>query len=55
MKKKLVAIKGMTETKVDKIKEIASKIYSQEFMTGSQLLKKRKMIFRIGTGSTDFE
>ena len=45
----------MTESKVDKIKEIAAKIYSQDFVTGTQLLKRRKMVFRISTGSTEFE
>ncbi|KAL6905643.1 hypothetical protein ACP4OV_003244 [Aristida adscensionis] len=50
-KKNLTGIKGLSEAKVDKICEAAEKLLSQGFMTGSDLLIKRKSVVRITTGS----
>ncbi|RCV36475.1 hypothetical protein SETIT_7G322200v2 [Setaria italica] len=50
-KKSLTGIKGLSEAKVDKICEAAEKLLSQGFMTGSDLLLKRKSVVRITTGS----
>ncbi|KAL6861861.1 hypothetical protein ACP4OV_017561 [Aristida adscensionis] len=50
-KKSLTGIKGLSEAKVDKICEAAEKLLSQGFMTGSDLLIKRKSVVRITTGS----
>ncbi|KAM0839130.1 hypothetical protein ACQ4PT_060509 [Festuca glaucescens] len=47
----LTGIKGLSEAKVDKICEAAEKLLSQGFMTGSDLLIKRKSVVRITTGS----
>ncbi|CAL4896944.1 unnamed protein product [Urochloa decumbens] len=47
----LTGIKGLSEAKVDKICEAAKKLLSQGFMTGSDLLLKRKSVVRITTGS----
>ncbi|KAM0838845.1 hypothetical protein ACQ4PT_060702 [Festuca glaucescens] len=50
-KKSLTGIKGLSEAKVDKICEAAEKLLTQGFMTGSDLLIKRKSVVRITTGS----
>ncbi|TVU26965.1 hypothetical protein EJB05_29542, partial [Eragrostis curvula] len=50
-KKSLTGIKGLSEAKVEKICEAAEKLLSQGFMTGSDLLIKRKSVVRITTGS----
>ncbi|KAG8093571.1 hypothetical protein GUJ93_ZPchr0012g21840 [Zizania palustris] len=50
-KKSLTGIKGLSEAKVDKICEAAEKLLSQGFITGSDLLLKRKSVVRITTGS----
>nr|XP_015618986.2 meiotic recombination protein DMC1 homolog isoform X1 [Oryza sativa Japonica Group] len=50
-KKSLTGIKGLSEAKVDKICEAAEKLLSQGFITGSDLLIKRKSVVRITTGS----
>ncbi len=56
MKKKMVQIKGLTDAKVDKIKEAAAKLSNGcEFLTANQVSEKRKSIFKVSTGSTDFE
>ncbi|PWZ21264.1 Meiotic recombination protein DMC1 [Zea mays] len=50
-KKNLTGIKGLSEAKVDKICEPAEKLLNQGFMTGNDLLLKRKSVVRITTGS----
>ncbi|KAJ1697108.1 hypothetical protein LUZ63_005620 [Rhynchospora breviuscula] len=50
-KKSLTGIKGLSEAKVDKICEAADKIVSMGYVTGSDLLQKRKQIVKITTGS----
>ncbi|GBM75505.1 Meiotic recombination protein DMC1/LIM15 [Araneus ventricosus] len=52
-KKKLGAIKGLSEAKVDKIKEAASKLSSNVFLTALEASRKRKLVFKISTGSDD--
>ncbi|XP_054710485.1 meiotic recombination protein DMC1/LIM15 homolog [Uloborus diversus] len=52
-KKKLNNIKGLSENKVDKIREALSKLDSNIFMTALDLCEKRKFVFRIGTGSEE--
>ncbi|XP_035224824.1 meiotic recombination protein DMC1/LIM15 homolog isoform X3 [Stegodyphus dumicola] len=54
-KKKLNAIKGLSEGKVDKIKEAATKIDSNVFMTALEASQRRKQVFRISTGSTELD
>lgn len=54
-KKNLIKIKGMSEQKVEKIKEAASKALGTSFMTASTYATKREQVQRISTGSTDFD
>ncbi|RWS13037.1 meiotic recombination protein Dmc1-like protein [Dinothrombium tinctorium] len=51
-RKKLGAIKGLSEAKVEKIKEAAAKLSpDSEIKTGLQVAEKRKSVFKIPTGS----
>ncbi|KAG0465753.1 hypothetical protein HPP92_019917 [Vanilla planifolia] len=50
-KKSLTSIKGLSETKVDKICEAAEKIVNVGYMTGTDLMLRRKAVIRITTGS----
>ena len=55
-KKKLCNIKGLSEAKVDKIKEVTVKLAEDAgFLTALQVNEKRKNVFHISTGSTEFE
>ncbi|KAI7854127.1 meiotic recombination protein dmc1 [Circinella umbellata] len=65
IKKNLLKIKGLSETKVDKIKDAASKtqvkiilsfVFSGcGFMTGSELAHHRQKVVKISTGSKQFD
>jgi meiotic recombination protein DMC1 len=48
-------IKGLSEAKIEKIKEAAAKLVHDGFITGSELDSKRKTIFRLSTGSKEFD
>ncbi|KAG6482974.1 hypothetical protein ZIOFF_059614 [Zingiber officinale] len=50
-KKNLTGIKGLFETKVDKICEAAEKLVNIGHVTGSDLLLRRKAVIRITMGS----
>ncbi|XP_042489078.1 meiotic recombination protein DMC1 homolog isoform X3 [Macadamia integrifolia] len=50
-KKSLTGIKGLSEAKVDKICEAAEKMVNFGYVTGSDLLLRRKSVVRITTGS----
>ena len=54
-KKKLCAIKGLSEAKVDKMKEAVMKICGSNagFQTALQHSVKRRNVFRVGTGSME--
>lgn len=54
-KKKLCNIKGLSEVKVDKIKEACAKLDTGGFLTALQFCDKRKQVFKISTGSVEFE
>lgn len=54
-RRNLLKIKGMSEQKVDKIKEIASKVLGTNFMTATVYAQKREQVIKISTGSTDFD
>ncbi|XP_076314616.1 meiotic recombination protein DMC1/LIM15 homolog [Tachypleus tridentatus] len=54
-KKRLCAIKGLSEAKVEKIKEVASKLGEPNFLTAFEVCEKRKQVFKITTGSQEFE
>lgn len=48
----LLAIKGLSETKIQKIKEKAMEYEGSIFVTGTKMLEKRASIYRITTGSS---
>ena len=54
-RRRLAAIKGFSEAKVDKIKEACAKIDQNGFLTALQVSEKRKEVFKITTGSKEFE
>ncbi|XP_014035135.1 meiotic recombination protein DMC1/LIM15 homolog isoform X2 [Salmo salar] len=51
----LCNIKGLSEAKVDKIKEAAGKILTNGFLTAFEYSAKRKQVFHIMTGSLEFD
>ncbi|XP_074933324.1 meiotic recombination protein DMC1/LIM15 homolog isoform X2 [Phalacrocorax aristotelis] len=51
----LCNIKGLSEAKVDKIKEAANKLIEPGFLTAFEYSEKRKMVFHITTGSQEFD
>lgn len=53
--KKLCAIKGLSEAKVEKIKEISKVLCDAGFMTAYEVSEKRKCIFKISTGSKELD
>lgn len=56
-KKKLCAIKGLSEAKVDKIKEALMKCSGESsiFITALQASARRKNVFRLATGSQELD
>ncbi|OWK58974.1 Meiotic recombination protein DMC1/LIM15 [Lonchura striata] len=51
----LCNMKGLSEAKVDKIKEAANKLVEPGFLTAFEYSEKRKMVFHISTGSQEFD
>ncbi|XP_041938584.1 meiotic recombination protein DMC1/LIM15 homolog isoform X1 [Alosa sapidissima] len=51
----LCNIKGLSEAKVDKIKEAAGKLLANGFLTALEYSEKRKQVFHITTGSLEFD
>jgi meiotic recombination protein DMC1 len=51
----LIKIKGVTEQKVEKIKDIAQKQIPQSFITGTAVMERRKCCLRTSTGSKEFD
>lgn len=54
-KRSLYKLKGMSEAKVDKIKEAASKLMDCGFVSALELSVKRQAVFHISTGSQEFD
>ncbi|KAM9774264.1 meiotic recombination protein DMC1/LIM15 homolog isoform X2 [Syngnathus typhle] len=54
-RKALCNIKGLSEAKVEKIKEAAGKMLSHGFQTAFEYSVKRKIVFHITTGSQEFD
>lgn len=54
-KKNLINIKGMTDAKVDKIIDVASKLVPNEFQTAAEFYAKRQSVINLTTGSTEFD
>lgn len=51
----LLKVKGLSEAKVDKIKEAAQKIIDCGFVSALELSVKRQQVFRVSTGSEDLD
>eukprot|EP01114_Cavostelium_apophysatum_P007084 TRINITY_DN1878_c0_g1_i1.p1 TRINITY_DN1878_c0_g1~~TRINITY_DN1878_c0_g1_i1.p1 ORF type:complete len:348 (+),score=77.74 TRINITY_DN1878_c0_g1_i1:105-1148(+) len=54
-KKALIAIKGISEQKADKLAQEASKLIPMGFTTATELHKQRQDIIQISTGSRDLD
>jgi meiotic recombination protein DMC1 len=54
-KKDLLNIKGINEGKIEKLIEAAYKVTNAGFITGSDILNKRKNIVKITTGSSKLD
>nr|AGL11959.1 DMC1/LIM15-like protein [Nodipecten subnodosus] len=54
-KKRLCNIKGISEAKMEKIKEASGKLCDAGFLTALEYSDKRKQVFRISTGSQEFD
>ncbi|KAG8138141.1 hypothetical protein E2320_004055, partial [Naja naja] len=54
-KRALCNVKGLSEAKVEKIKEAANKLIEPGFLTAFEYSEKRKMVFHITTGSQEFD
>ncbi|KAI0651999.1 Rad51-domain-containing protein [Trametes meyenii] len=50
-RRQMLKIKGMSEAKVEKIKEAAHKILGSSFATGLEVQEKRKRVLVVSTGS----
>uniref|UniRef100_A0A8D0L7I1 Meiotic recombination protein n=1 Tax=Sphenodon punctatus TaxID=8508 RepID=A0A8D0L7I1_SPHPU len=51
----LCNVKGLSEAKVDKIKDAANKLVEPGFLTAFEYSEKRKLVFHITTGSQEFD
>uniref|UniRef100_A0A8C6P8Y9 Meiotic recombination protein DMC1/LIM15 homolog n=1 Tax=Nothobranchius furzeri TaxID=105023 RepID=A0A8C6P8Y9_NOTFU len=54
-RKALCNIKGLSEAKVEKIKEAAGKMLNVGFLTAFEYSAKRKQVFHVTTGSQEFD
>ena len=54
-KRYLCKVKGLSEAKVDKIKEVAGKIAEAGFITASEYSTRRLMVQKITTGSKELD
>lgn len=54
-KKSLIKIKGLSDIKIEKMKDAVNKLLNVDFITASAYALKRSQLFRISTGSTDFD
>ncbi|XP_078349042.1 meiotic recombination protein DMC1/LIM15 homolog [Oculina patagonica] len=54
-RRKMCQIKGISEAKMEKIKEAAAKLANAGFVTALEYSDMRKMVFRISTGSTELD
>lgn len=50
-KKALCEVKGLSEPKIDKIRDAAIKIVGTGFITGTEARQKRQTVYHITTGS----
>ncbi|KAA8499085.1 Meiotic recombination protein DMC1/LIM15-like [Porphyridium purpureum] len=52
MRKTLLCVKGLSEAKVDKIRDCCGKLVQTDFISGTQCREKRKGVYYISTGSS---
>lgn len=50
-KKALCEIKGLSEPKIDKIRDAALKLFGAGFITGTEARQKRMNVYHVSTGS----
>ena len=55
MKKDLVAVKGLSEQKVEKVQEAARKLCDAGFVSGTELVRSREKQFPLSTGCGKFD
>ncbi|KAJ3416843.1 Meiotic recombination protein dmc1 [Chytridiales sp. JEL 0842] len=51
----LLKIKGMSEAKIEKVKEAANKLISSGFISGIDYAQRRKHVIKISTGAKEFD
>ena len=51
----MMKIKGITDVKADRINEAAQKIEAGGFVSGLQIMEKRKKVKKLSTGSQVFD
>lgn len=54
-KRCLLKVKGLSEAKVDKIKEVASKLQDSGFMSALEYSLRRAVVFKLSTGCEEFD
>ncbi|KAM0682704.1 Meiotic recombination protein dmc1 [Mitosporidium daphniae] len=54
-RKNLCKLKGMSEAKVEEIKEVAAKLLDCGFITATELAIKRQCVFKVSTGSSELD
>ncbi|GAA5832624.1 hypothetical protein JCM11251_001390 [Rhodosporidiobolus azoricus] len=54
-RRQLVKVKGLSEVKVEKIKDAASKLCPQTFLTGAECALRREKVVSISTGSAQMD
>ena len=54
-KRDLINVKGITEGKIEKLLDAALKIENVNFISGNDLLRKRKTILKITTGASKLD
>lgn len=54
-KRALLKVKGLSEAKVDKIKEAAAKIQDAGFISALEYSMKRAVVFKLSTGCEEFD
>ncbi|KAL0090616.1 meiotic recombinase Dmc1, partial [Phycomyces blakesleeanus] len=54
-RKSLMRIKGLSEAKVDKIKDAAQKVEASGFVSATEVSNQRSKVLRISTGSKQFD
>ncbi|XP_053208860.1 meiotic recombination protein DMC1/LIM15 homolog [Panonychus citri] len=54
-RKKLIALKGLSEAKIDKIREAVAKAVPLKFKTAYEQSLRRASVFKVSTGSSDLD